>query len=336
MPCLARSPLGGAVVKRISSACLFLLTGCISVSVNIGPGRLSQYAERTVIEEPDSQGKVAMIDIEGVISESGDEGLFGSKESVVVETIEKLKRAKEDPEVKAVLLRMDTPGGSVTASDTIHHELLLFKKEKSVPVVASFLDVSASGGYYIACASDRIVAQPTTITGSIGVIAYRVSVVDLLGKIGVKVDAVKSGPEKDMGSPFRNPTPEELAILQGLIDAMYARFLRVVVAGRKPVLDEAAVRRLADGRVFTASQALEDHLVDRIGYIRDAFGEAKSMAGLKAASLVLYSRRPGAIENEYSKSESSVPAPRAALEALAGKLLGFNLYYLWEPGLARR
>lgn len=308
-----------------------LLAGCISFDVDLG-GHRGDYKEKLVEGDASLDAKIAMIDVEGVLSSDQEESFFSTKESQVVSLVEKLRLAEADSNVKAVIIRIDSPGGDVTTSDICYNELLAFKNRKKVPVVAAFMGVAASGGYYLASASDAIVAHPTTITGSIGVISMHFSLVGLLDKIGVKVDAIKSGPEKDMGSPFRAMTEEDRKLLQSLIDQFYARFISVVTDGRKGRLTEAQVRTLADGRVYTAQQALEAKLVDRVGYLDDAVSEAKSRAGLAKAKLVMYSRRPARLENAYSAQAQGAPLPSGELEQ-ARKLLGFHCYYLWEPYL---
>jgi len=307
------------------------LTGCISVDVDI-IGRPGDYKEKVIEGDAAVEDKVAMIDVQGVLTSDHDESLFSSKESQVVAFVEKLRLAEQDARVKAVVVRIDSPGGDVTTSDILYNELVAFKQRKKVPVVAAFMGIAASGGYYLASGCDTIVAHPTTITGSIGVISMHVSLVGLLDKIGVKVEALKSGANKDMGSPFRSMSDEDKKLLQALIDQFYARFVSVVAEGRKGRLTESQVRSLADGRVYTAQQAFDAKLVDRIGYLVDAFDEAKSRAKLAKARLVMYSRRPGRLDNEYSASAQSQGLPGADFDQ-ARKLLGFRCYYLWEPYL---
>src|SRR5579862_2016708 len=188
--------------RRLLSLFCLPLAGCIDVNVGLGDRR-SDYTEKVVDGGADAKAKIALLDVEGVLSSEQSESIFGSKESHVVALVEKLKLAEADPDVKAVLVRIDSPGGDVTTSDILYHELAGFKARKKVPVVAAFMGVAASGGYYLASAADAIVAHPTSITGSIGVISLHVSLVGLLDKIGVKVEALKSGVNKDMGSPFR-------------------------------------------------------------------------------------------------------------------------------------
>jgi len=316
---------------RASILAVLAFTGCISVDVGIG-GQRGDYKEKVIEGDPSVGAKIALIDVQGVLTSDQEESLFSTKESQVVAFVEKLRLAEQDADVKAVLIRIDSPGGDVTTSDILYNELLAFKQRKKVPVVAAFMGVAASGGYYLASACDAIVAHPTTITGSIGVISMHVSLVGLMEKIGVKVEALKSGANKDMGSPFRAMNDEDRKLFQTLVDQLYARFLAVVTEGRKGRLTEAQIRPLADGRVYTAQQALDAKLIDGIGYLADAVAEAKKRANLRRSTLVMYSRRPGHVDNEYSASVQAPPLFGGDLEH-ARKLLGFHCYYLWEPYL---
>jgi protease-4 len=234
--------------------------------------------------------------------------------------------------VKAVVLRINSPGGTVTASDIIYHELKMFKASRKVPIVASIMDVGTSGGYYIAAAADSVLAHPSSVTGSIGVIMLTVNARGLLEKVGVEATAVTSGPRKDMGSPFRAMTTEERAIFQGLIDSFYQRFLNIVQEGR-PHLQMDQIKTLADGRIYTGDQAKEAGLVDDIGYLEDAIELAKKKAKITEARVVTY-RRPG----EYSNNVYSrllAPGPLASLADL--DVMTFvqggspQFMYLWMP-----
>jgi protease-4 len=324
--------LYNAEMRTLTLSCICLAAaGCVDVNVNVGSHR-GDYTEKTIDGDADAKAKIAIIDVEGVLSSDHEESFFGSKESAVVSFVEKLKLAEADPDVRAVIVRIDSPGGDVTTSDILYHELAAFKARKKVPVVASFMGVAASGGYYLASAADVIVAHPTTITGSIGVISMHVSLAGLMEKIGVKVESVKSGANKDMGSPFRAMTDNDRKLFQSLIDQFYARFVSVVAEGRKGRLTEAQVRTLADGRVYTAQQALDAKLVDRVGYLEDVVAETKTRANLGKAQLVMYSRRPGRLDNAYSAGASTATFATGDLEQ-AKKLLGFHCYYLWEPYL---
>jgi protease-4 len=319
-------------MRTLILGALVSLAGCINVDVDLG-ARRGHYTEKFVEGDAEADAKIALVDVQGILTSEQDDSLLSIRESQVVALVEKLKLAEADKDVKAVVLRIDSPGGDVTTSDIMYHELVSFKSRKKVPVVAAFMGVAASGGYYLSCGADAIVAHPTTITGSIGVISLHVSLVGLLDKIGVKVEALKSGVNKDMGSPFRNMGEEDRKLLQGLIDQFYARFVAVVTEGRKGRLSEGQVRVLADGRVYTAAQALEAKLVDGVGYLNDAIGEAKKRAGQDKVKVVMYTRRPGRVDNEFSAATvQAQPLFGGDLEQ-ARRLLGFHCYYLWEPYL---
>jgi protease IV len=277
------------------------------------------------------KAKVLLMEVSGVISSQEDDG-FVPTPSLIANIKEQLTRATQDDAVKAVVLRINTPGGTVTASDIIHHELKAFKSARKIPIIASIVDVGASGGYYIAAAADSVLAHPSSVTGSIGVIMLTMNARGLLEKVGVEATAVTSGPRKDMGSPFRAMTPEERAIFQGLIDAFYQRFLSVVQEGR-PNLQMEQIKKLADGRIYTGDQAKAAGLVDEIGYLDDAVELAKKKAGLAEARVVMY-RRPGDYSNNiYSKL--TAPGPLAALGHF--DLMSFvrsgapQFMYLWMP-----
>ncbi len=215
-------------------------------------------------------GKVGVLPVTGVITDSEA-------------TIEQLKRFAKDDSVKAIVVRINSPGGGVGPSQEIHEEIRKLKGKK--PVVSSMGAVAASGGYYIACASQKIYANPGTITGSIGVIMQFVNVKDLIEKIGIKGVVVKSGELKDTGSPVRDMTPEERQYLQAVIDNVHAQFVQAVADGRK--LDVEAVRKIADGRIFSGEQAKELGLVDALGNQEDAVAEAGRMAKIEGEPRVV-------------------------------------------------
>ena len=275
--------------------------------------------------------KVLMIDIDGTISAALETGFLAREKSVVARVFERLERAAADPWVKAVILRLDTPGGEVTASDIIYHEVLRFKERTGRPVIGLMMSVAASGGYYIASACDAIIAHPSTLTGSIGVISIYPSVEALMAKIGVKVDVIKSGPSKDSGSPFRDMTEDERKIFQGIIDEFYEGFLAVVAKGRQGKIATADLRRIADGRVYTAPQALKLGLIDALGYFDDAFAKAKDMASLKSAQLVSYTYFPKTKSNIYAGRLGDLsPFDVKVFETMLGALKA-GFYYLWLP-----
>jgi protease-4 len=215
--------------------------------------------------------KVAIIEIRGVLLDPQP-------------VVEKLIKLRKNEKVKAIVLRIDSPGGGVGPSQEIYAEVKKTQRDKKVLV--SVGSVAASGGYYIACAADKIVANPGAITGSIGVIVESMNVEDLLQKLGLKSTVVKSGRLKDVGSPFRPMTEEERSLLQGVLDSVHDQFIRAVAEGRKLPLDR--VRELADGRIFSGAQARELGLVDELGTLEDTVDQAAKLAGIRGEPEVLY------------------------------------------------
>lgn len=233
--------------------------------------------------------RIAVVDISGILMNASEPKLFSEGEHVVSLLVEKLNAAAEDSRVKAVVLRINSPGGSVTASDIMYQEIKAFKKKTGKPVVAYFQDVAASGGYYLACAADEIIAERTTVTGSIGVLMQMVDFSGTMSKIGIAADAITSGAFKDAGSPLRKMKPEEREVFQKIVDGLYEQFVDVVAEGR-PKLTREQIAKLADGRVYTAPQALEAGLIDRIATLIEAVQIAKQRANVKAAHTVVYHR----------------------------------------------
>jgi len=218
--------------------------------------------------------KIAIVEIKGVITQSSG-------------IIEELQLYLEDEGVKAIILRIDSPGGGVGPAQEIHREILKIKSKKKV--VTSMGSVAASGGYYIACASDLIVANPGTITGSIGVVMQFSNFEELLKKIGIKGVVLKSGEHKDIGSPFREMTPEEKRIMQEVLDNVHQQFIQAVAEGRK--LDHSKVVQIADGRILTGEQAKNFGLVDKIGNLQDTIDITAKMVGIEGKPNVLYPKK---------------------------------------------
>ena len=319
-------------MRRIPVLIAALAAALAACAPRISIDLLGEDALREVVlVDGRAKDKVLMIDIDGTISSALETGFLSREKSVVARVFERLERAAADPLVKAVILRLDTPGGEVTASDIVYHEVLRFKERTGRPVVGLMMSVAASGGYYIASACDHIVAHPSTLTGSIGVISVFPSVEGLMAKVGVKVEVVKSGGAKDSGSPFRDMSVEDRRIFQGIVDEYYEGFLRVVARGRGDKVPADRLRTIADGRVYTAPQALELGLIDAVGYFDDAFEEARSRAGLAGAKLVSYTYFPKTKSNIYAgPAGMSSLTDAKVLETLAGSLkTGF--YYLWLP-----
>jgi protease-4 len=208
---------------------------------------------------------------------------------MVQEVVSHLRLAEKDDGVKAVLFKIDTPGGTTTASDILYHEIVAFKQRTGKKIVVCMMNLATSGGYYVSLPADVIMAHPTTVTGSIGVILMRPEVSGLMEKIGVDVQVNKSGENKDMGSPFRAITPTEENMLQELADTLGRRFVDLVKQHRQ--LDDQRLATVADARVFLADAAVEVGLVDKIGYLQDAIAEAKRLAALDDDARVVIYRR---------------------------------------------
>ena len=244
---------------------LSMSSGCAIFNLSLGP-KVSPLEEKVLSGKGDD--KILVIDIKGLISNKKTKTIFGSQVDVgMVEKVsEVLKKADDDDQIKALLLRINSPGGTVTSSDIIYHQIKSFKKKKGIPVYALFMDLAASGGYYVAQAADKIIAHPTSVTGSIGVISLKMNFKELLDKVGVDFEVVKSGEKKDFLSPFRAFTDEERRLFQETIDSMHQRFVDTVLENRRGI-NRASMKNLADGRIFTSQQALDSKLIDHIAYV---------------------------------------------------------------------
>ncbi len=317
------------------SICLIfiILTGCAVVQIPLFPSM--QPLQEQVLEGK-GQAKILLLDISGIISEKKEsKGLgFSQKISLVARIKEELQKAEGDSSIAGVIIKINSPGGSVTASDIIYHELMQYKKQTGVRIVACLTGTATSGGYYVASAADEIIAHPTSVTGNIGVIAMKFNVEKLLSKIGIQEETIKSGEKKDIWSPFRPSTPEEKDIIQTIINTLHERFIKVVLAGRQPLLSKEEIERLADGRIFTADQALEVKLIDRIGYLDNAVEEMKKSLKLKEAKVVTYNRA-GSYKGTIYSGLPGASHTEINLVAINGDGLatisGVQFMYLWRP-----
>ncbi|MCZ6653722.1 MAG: signal peptide peptidase SppA [Planctomycetota bacterium] len=320
-----------------AASTIWLAGGCAPTGFKIMPIPVDRtLKEQELLRDPGwVSDKIALIDVDGVIVNRHSGRMFSEGEHPVSLLLEKLAAAQRDPAVKAVVLRINSPGGSVTASALMHEEITRFKKTGK-PVVAMMMDVAASGGYYIACACDEIIAYPSTVTGSIGVIMQTVDLSGTLAKLGVSTDAITSGPRKGAGSPLQPMSAQDRAIFQAVIDEMFHRFVDVVDEGR-PDLSRERIVELADGRIYTARQAHEAGLVDRIGNLRDAIKRAKELAGIERARVVTYQRPLSWHPNIYAQ------APGTQSNGVSINLINLNwpswlrpgevqFMYLWSPG----
>ena len=279
--------------------------------------------------------KILIIPIRGTISDAPHEGIIRTRPSLVQEVVSQLRLAEDDKKVKAVILKIDSPGGSVTASDILFNEILTFKQRTGAKVVVAMMGVAASGGYYIALPADYILAHPTTLTGSVGVIFLRPKVAGLMAKVGVAVEVNKSGVNKDMGSPFRPATAEEKKIIQAMTDRLGIRFVDLMTKYRK--LDPAVVAEISMARIYLANEALKLGMVDEVGYLDQAISQAKKLAELpEDARVVVYRRTEYPDDNIYNTSTRYGGGDLSIIslelpESLNQFQTGF--YYMWPAAV---
>lgn len=308
----------------------------VTFSVTLGEGD-RPLRESAVLAEGEGPSKVAMIEVQGLIADARVPGLLSAGANPVDEVVARLRRAESDASVKAVLLRINSPGGTVTGSDVLYRELREFRKRSGKPIVVSMSEIAASGGYYTALAADRIVANPTTITGSIGVIIPTFNFSNGMSRLGIVARSIKSGENKDLANPFEPMREGQYAVLQTMVDEFYARFRALVVA-RRPMLKPEDVATATDGRVFSGEHAQRIGLVDELGGIPEAFAAAKRLAGVERARLVQYTPegapRP---RTAYAESPENPTASVNLLQLNVGSGLStmqFNtsgVYYIWIP-----
>ena len=248
--------------------------------------------------------RIALIEVDGVIA---DDDAF----------LEDVRRLRRDGSIRGWVVSINSPGGVVAPSQSIHQTLARIRTEDEVPVVASIGSVGASGGYYVALGADSILALPGSITGSIGVIMEYPNVQELFDKIGVRMEIVKAGEQKDLGSPFRTMGPEDREILTAMIDDVHAQFIEAVAEARGMSLD--AVRELADGRVLSGRQALDAGLVDRLGNLEDAITLAGELAGLGPDPRIA---RPPEPERSWLLDAMLGETVAGALQRLAARVEG--------------
>jgi protease-4 len=289
----------------IYGLCLIFLLGLVSVILLNGYRALTSDAD--VFH---SREKIGIVSIRGVISSSQ-------------EATEQIDEFGKDNSIKALVLRIDSPGGGVAAAQEIYAAVKRIKKNKIV--VASLGSVAASGGYMIACAADKIVANPGTITGSISAIMYFANAEDLLKKIGLKPSVIKSGKYKDIGSPTRGMSDEEKQILQGLVDDIYFQFIDLVAQDRKIPHEE--VKILADGRVFSGRQALLHKLIDVLGDRSFAIQLAGKMAGIKGTPDVVYPKKKDVTFLDFILQNTAASFAAAIKDNIGTIPQGLNLMY---------
>jgi len=252
---------------------------------------------KTVLRKGPADSKIAVVNISGLIDGGQAEEVFRQLEAV-----------RQDRTIKGIIVRVDSPGGTISASDRIYKEILDCRRERGLPAVAFMQGMAASGGYYASVACEKIVAEPTTITGSIGVVMVHFVFQSLLeDKLGIQPVFLTMGAKKDWPSSFRAPTQEELAyVKERLLEPSYRRFVDVVKQGRQEVLSSSEVEKLADGSIFVADQALQAKLIDKVGYLDDAIATVKALAGIQAAQVIEY-RRPFSLFGLLTAQSGPIP-----------------------------
>lgn len=301
----------------------FFIASAVSNSSEITsifkPNPYGSYQEIFVEGEDTSLNKIAVIDVKGVIME-GSGSFSQSADSALI--IEQIKYVMHDESVKALVLDIDSPGGEVVASDSVHHALQKLREETGIPIVAVMRSLGASGAYYIAAGTDHIIANRMTLTGSIGVIIETYKYYDLFKKIGVEGEVFKSGPMKDILNGARPSTPEEKAIVQGLVGNTYSEFVKIVADGRKNLTVEKIKNTIVgDGRIFDGEEALKLGLVDQLGFFEDAIDKAAEMAKLGDDFRAVRYQEHFSFANLFRSSESS----KANMNISIGNMKSFTL-----------
>jgi protease-4 len=332
-------------MRRAVYSCLALLSllsaGCGVPSFLITPVSSSTKLQERVVQKGKgfSSDKIAIIEVEGMLMNARAGGFLQPQENKVSLFTQQMRAAAKDPAVKAVVLRINSPGGTVTSSDTMYETVKEFRRVTKKPVIASTQEVAASGGYYVACAADEIVAHPTSVVGSVGVLFQTMEFQGALSKLGVRAESIKSGPLKDMGSPFKPLGEDEREVMQEMVDEYFQRFVEVVTTNRK-VKEPPPTLPLDDdydgvfsGRVFSGKRAVELGLADRTGRLEDAVKLARQKGKASGAKVILYRRPYGYGGSIYARSE--IPQPRANVLQLelpeSRVFLTSGFYYLWEP-----
>lgn len=307
-----------------------LLNGCITINAFGGPSDVRVLTlERG---SPLYGNKIAIVPVDGVITGGGEGDGFFSRDSSVIDLARKLDAAKSDSSIKALILRVDSPGGGVTASDIMLRKIQQYKEETGNPVYVSMQSLAASGGYYIAMAGDEVYANPTTVTGSIGVIIAIPNVAGLMDRFGIRMNAITTGEMKDAGAFYKDMTPADRAVFQGLVDDMHEKFVAVIAKGR-PDLEEARIRELADGRVYTADQAAEAGLIDGVLYLDEVIEKVREdLNPNRRETVVLITRTARtSVESPYAQVPASADAfPSVRLDPSHPRT-GEMFNYLWMP-----
>jgi protease IV len=263
-------------------------SGCAFVDLDLGSMTQIQPLEERVIHEG-TKDKVLVVEVLGFIRTTDRHDSFMPKQGTYERLESVLDKAKDDKHIKGIILKIDSPGGGYTASDLIFRKMKEYKEEHKLPVVACIVDQGTSGGYMVALSSDYIVAAPSSVVGNVGVLMPSISLGGLMGKLGVANQTIKSGKLKDAGTPLRDMTKEEEALLQGIIMEFSGNFLERVKGIRPVTKEDLAI--VQDGRVLTASQGKNLHLIDQVGYYEDVIKKMESLGSVKDPTVVVYRRR---------------------------------------------
>lgn len=320
---------------------LLFVVLCVSVMMNFGLwlGKMARtdravgITGRPVDQYPkfetqwsfgDGDTVLVRIPLQGIIMRQVEGGLFMPQLDKVQILLDRIRAAENDERVRGIILEVDSPGGAVTPSDEIYHALVRFRESAEDRRVIVFTrDMAASGAYYAAMAGDWLIAEPTALVGSIGVMIQSLNWHELTDRIGLHDTTIKSGDTKDILNPFRPVNPDELGILQDLVDSMYARFANIVQEGRG--FDDAALKQIADGRIFTADEALEKGMIDAIGYWDDVVEQAAEVMGVPAVRIIRYERRPS-FADWFVGVRTPLDWPSALSREQSPRML-----YLWSP-----
>ena len=322
-------------------ASLALLTACLPnrVVIDLDPGD-GTLEETAVLADPGvaaNSPKIAIIHVTGLLSHLPSPGLIASSSNPVDALFTRLDKAAQDPQTRAVILWVNSPGGTVGASDTMYTELRHFRESTDKPIVVCMGEIATSGAYYISLAADHVIAQPSSVTGSIGVLIQTFNFSEGMRRVGVSGRAVTSGENKSLTNPFEPPVEEHYVILQNMVNGFYDQF-KGLVAERRPVAAAAPdFDALTDGRVFTGVEAARVNLVDQTGSLRDAFAAAKDLAGIDRARLVKYHAKGVQPRSPYNTASRLSPrlGGDTTVNVLSLELgpdaISPGFYYLWQP-----
>ncbi|WP_053367392.1 signal peptide peptidase SppA [Bacillus sp. FJAT-27245] len=310
--------LGIAAGLFIISVVVNFLSGFAIKGVESELGDLFSTSQKSYAEEVLQEGnefkKIIVLDVNGTIQDTGESmPLLGGQAYNHKTFMKKLEDAGNDPNVKGIIVRVNSPGGGVVESAEIHDKIVSIQKEKKKPVYISMASMAASGGYYISAPADKIFASPETLTGSLGVIMQGINYEGLAKKYGVEFMTIKSGPYKDIMSPAREMTLEEKKILQSMINNSYEGFVKVISEGRKMPADQ--VKKIADGRIYDGRQAKELGLIDGFGYLDDTIAQMKKDKNLSGAKVVRYTDGIG-FGSLFSMKAKSLLSGDAELQGL--------------------